>query len=73
MVQSVRFKIDLRNRGIDKEEKLARTFRQHLEANGYTTDKADKKKEIGMISGNGGCKVDISYQNASELTLTFEF
>ena len=72
-IESIRFRIDLSNRGTDKQEKLAKAFKQLLEANGYVMDEESKENKFVLVSQGDDCKVVIDYDEDSEVALSFSF
>jgi hypothetical protein len=72
-IESLKFEINLTDRGTDKQEKLAEAVKELLEANGYVIDNESKKNMLVMVSRNRDCRVIIDYNENSEVTLSFNF
>jgi hypothetical protein len=72
-VESLKFEINLTDRGTDKQEKLASALKRLLEANGYKSTGESKQNIFVMLNQGGDCKAIVDYDEDSEVTLSFNF
>jgi hypothetical protein len=72
-VKSLKFEINLTDRGTDKQEKLAKELKRLLEANGYKSTGESKQNIFVMLNQGGDCRATIDYDEDSEVTLSFIF